>query len=126
VSSPSSRRRRHGTWAAAAALAAALATAGCGGGGSEKGSPRPQAPSRGNVTIAGFKFKPGTMSVKPGAKLRFTNRDSAPHTATADGGGFDSGTLRKGRSRTVVLNKRGRFSYHCEFHRFMTGTVIVR
>ncbi|MFN2615961.1 MAG: cupredoxin family copper-binding protein [Thermoleophilaceae bacterium] len=107
-------------------MSVVLAAAGCGGGGSDKGSPRPQARSRGDVTIAGFKFKPATVSVRQGARVRFANRDSARHTATADSGGFDSGTLRKGGARTVVFAKRGRFAYHCEFHRFMTGTVVVR
>ena len=78
------------------------------------------------MTIQGFRFRPATVQVSVGAKLRFANRDDVRHTATADGGGFDTGTLRKGSARTITLRRAGTFSYHCDFHRFMTGKVVVR
>jgi plastocyanin len=128
VSSPSSGHRqslRRRTALSAATLGALLAVAGCGGGGSNQGSPPPRAVRSGAVTIAGFKFQPATLRVSRGTKLRFTNRDDAQHTATADGGAFDTGTLKKGAVRTVTLRKVGSYSYHCAFHPFMTGRVVV-
>ncbi|MEA2301081.1 MAG: hypothetical protein QOE44_1616 [Solirubrobacteraceae bacterium] len=79
------------------------------------------------VSIAGFAFKPGKVTVKVGARVRWTNLDSAPHTATADhGGGFDTGTLMLHQSKLVRFTTAGTYTYHCAFHPFMTGSVTVR
>ena len=71
------------------------------------------------------------MIVAVGAKITFTNQDDAPHTATSGAspnadGVFDSGTLKKGQSKSVKLAKAGTFSYYCAFHPFMKGTVTVK
>ena len=80
-----------------------------------------------SVAIANFKYVPRSVTVAPGTRLRWTNRDAAPHTATAsDHEAFDTGTLRQGESKTVALNKPGTYRYLCEFHAFMTATVVVR
>jgi plastocyanin len=110
---------------------AALALAGCGGGNGASDqpvpSPKPSAASAAvTISIADFKFKPRTITVATGTKVTWTNRDSAPHTATAsDHASFDTGTVTKGRSKTLVLAKRGTYSYVCEFHPFMTAIIAV-
>jgi plastocyanin len=79
------------------------------------------------VPIAGFAFKPAKLVVSVGARVTWTNEDSAPHTATADQGqAFDTGTLMQHQSRTVTFRTAGTFTYHCAFHPFMTATVTVR
>jgi plastocyanin len=93
----------------------------CGGGGDSAA----KAPASAAVDIAGFKFKPATIEVKPGGTLRFTNRDRAEHTATMTGA-FDTGRLTKGQSKEIVLRKAGTFVYRCDFHPFMTGEVVVK
>src|SRR5436305_15197012 len=96
------------------------------------GSPVPPAATapgshKARVSIAGFAFKPATVTVKVGARVRWTNLDSAPHTATADrAGGFDTGTLNQHQTTTVRFSTAGTYTYHCAFHAFMTGTVTVR
>jgi plastocyanin len=79
-----------------------------------------------NVTIRNFAFSPRTVHLRVGGKITFTNEDSTPHTATADNGtSFDSGTLVDGQRMTITFSRAGTFAYHCAFHAFMTGTVIV-
>ena len=39
------------------------------------------------VTIEGFAFVPATLEVAVGDTVVFTNKDGAPHTATAESGG---------------------------------------
>lgn len=120
-----------------AMLAAAALLVGCGG--SEKKStatksmpapsaaPAAAAPEGTSVTIQGFKYAPPSISTKVGATLTFKNLDSAEHTATAEmKSAFDSGTLNKGQSKTVTFKKAGTFAYHCDFHPFMHGTVVVK
>lgn len=89
-------------------------------------TPASQAAPRGTVTIdiANFKFKPATVTVEAGSKVSWVNHDSAPHTATANGG-FDTGTLKQGDMRTLTLKQPGTYAYVCQFHPFMKATIIV-
>jgi plastocyanin len=102
-------------------IVVSAALSACGGGGNSAA----QAPASAAVDIAGFKFKPATVTVKAGGTVRFTNRDRAEHTATMTSG-FDTGGLAKGQSKAVVLRKAGTFVYRCDFHPFMTGEVVVK
>lgn len=75
------------------------------------------------VTIKGFAFSPATLAVAPGDTVTFTNEDSAPHTATAADGSFDTGRLNKGGSATVTIGGAGDHAYKCNFHASMKGTI---
>jgi plastocyanin len=75
--------------------------------------------------IAGFAFKPGTISVKVGTTVRWTNRDEAPHTVTASSGGFTSKQLGKGGVYTRRFASAGTFAYLCALHPNMKGRVVV-
>lgn len=92
-------------------------------------APSSSTPSAGGgdvkINISDFKFKPDTVTVKAGSSITWVNEDTAPHTATAKDG-FDTGTLKKGESKAVTVSKPGTFSYVCQFHAFMTGTVVVK
>lgn len=112
----------------------ALLFAGCGGGSSPSASAgssgsSSQAPSGGSssaVKISNFKFSPASVTVKHGARVTVTNRDSAAHTATADDGhSFDTGNLADGASQTISVSKPGSYPYHCTIHPFMHGTLVV-
>jgi plastocyanin len=77
------------------------------------------------VTIKNYAFAPQSLKVKAGTRVTWTNRDSTAHTATADQGAPDTGTINSGQSRTITFNRPGTFPYHCAFHAFMTGTITV-
>lgn len=84
-----------------------------------------------HVQIKDFKYAPATITVAPGTTITWTNRDSAPHTATSGASPnaddvFESGTITKSASKSVTVRKRGTFTYYCAFHPFMKATVIVR
>ncbi|MGI8711855.1 MAG: cupredoxin domain-containing protein [Solirubrobacteraceae bacterium] len=84
-------------------------------------------PRSGRVTVAikSYAYHPAKLVVKAGTKVTFTNHDQTAHTATAGGSGFDSGTIKPGASATVTFGKPGTYSYVCQFHPFMHGTVVV-
>ncbi len=103
-----------------AAPATTTTSSSAGGGTAAGGSPRAL-----TVAISGFAFHPVSVTVPRGARVTFVNHDSAPHTATTSSPGFDSGTLKQGRSATVTLTKPGSYAYICQFHAFMHGTVTV-
>lgn len=71
-----------------------------------------------------FKYRPGTLHVKAGAKVKFQNESSYTHTAT-DKGTFDTGHIKPGASKLVKFAKKGTYVFHCEIHPFMTGKVVV-
>ena len=77
------------------------------------------------VGISGFNFSPASVTVAVGDTVTWTNSDDVPHTATADGGAFDTGTLDNGGTNTVTFSTAGTFPYHCSVHPQMTGTVVV-
>ena len=80
-----------------------------------------------NVDIAGFVFNPGSVSVKVGDTVTWTNKDGAPHTVTVSAGPeiFDSGSLAKGMSYSHTFTKPGTYQYKCSIHPRMTGLVVV-
>ncbi len=83
------------------------------------------------VEIKDFKYAPVSISVAVGTTITWTNRDSAPHTATSGAsptpdGLFDTDVINKGQSKTIKASKRGTFEYYCSLHPFMHATVTVR
>jgi len=72
-----------------------------------------------------FGFSPVTLAVTKGTTVTWTNTGDAPHTVTADGGLFGSGTLAGGDTFSHLFTTTGTFAYHCAIHASMTGTVIV-
>jgi plastocyanin len=78
------------------------------------------------VDIKDFAYVPPTIEVAVGTTVTWTNSDSAPHTATQDGGGFQSDRLNQGESYSFTFDTAGTFAYHCEFHPNMSGTVVVQ
>jgi plastocyanin len=77
------------------------------------------------VSIANFAFDPAALEVAAGTEVTWTNDDQAPHTVTADGGGFDSGTLEPGDTFSVAVEGNGPVTYACMIHPEMTGTIVV-
>ena len=125
---------------AALGFAVALVAAGCGTGstptppaasvappaGSAAAPSASTAPAAGNsVTIVNFAFNPGTITVKVGDTVGWTNGSGTPHTVTADDGSFDSGTLAGGAGFQQTFSAAGTFSYHCSIHSSMKATITV-
>ncbi len=82
-------------------------------------------PAAKKVAIKGFAFGPGTVKVKTGDTITWTNDDSAPHTVTAKSGRLDSGTLEKGASFEFTAEQAGTIEYFCAIHPDMVGTIEV-
>jgi plastocyanin len=78
-----------------------------------------------SVAIANFAFDPVTIEAPAGTTVTWTNEDSAPHTATADGGAFDSGRLDQGGTFSFTFESAGTYAYHCDFHPGMQGTIVI-
>jgi plastocyanin len=77
------------------------------------------------VDIVGFAFSPQTITVSVGDTVTWSNDDAQGHTATADDGSFDTGTISHGSSKSVTFTTAGTVAYHCKIHPSMTATVAV-
>lgn len=77
------------------------------------------------ISIRGMKFSEKMLQVSVGDTVTFTNRDGAPHTATANDGSFDTGRLSRGESATIKISKAGEFAYFCEVHPGMKAKVVA-
>lgn len=134
------------------ALGALLALAGCGatgGGGASTGGTTSAAPTATSapaatatatipanavaVTITGaagsYTFNPASVTVPVGGTVVWTNNSAAAHTVTSDTGDaftWDSSTVSSGGGTfSETFTKAGTYPYHCTFHPFMHGTVVV-
>lgn len=137
---------------AAAMVALSLGLVACGGSGSDSSSeaePAPTASEEGEeageggetaesesapsgeaaksekVQIVEFSYEPDPVVVQAGGKVIWQNEDTAPHTATADDGSFDTGTIEQGKIGSATFKEAGTFTYFCEIHPTMHGTVEV-
>lgn len=77
------------------------------------------------VEIEDFAYDPNPVTIEEGGKVIWINRDSAPHTATAEDGSFDTGTLEEGKLRSESFKTPGTYAYICSIHPRMHGTVEV-
>jgi len=83
-------------------------------------------PSSNEVFIQSESYSPSTITVKSGTTVKWTNKDSEQHTVTSDGSGpLSSGTLNAGATYSFTTSSTGTFTYHCNFHSNMHGTLVV-
>lgn len=84
------------------------------------------APPAPTVEITKFAFAPKEITVAPGTKIIWTNRDEIPHTVTSNDKSFASKGLDTDDKFEHTFTGEGDFSYFCTVHPFMTGVVHVR
>lgn len=78
------------------------------------------------VEIKDYDFFPRDLTVPAGATVAWVNRDSVPHDATSDKGGWATGMLKPGQERTLVFDESGAFDYLCTIHPDMKAKLVVR
>ncbi len=77
------------------------------------------------ITIESFAFG-SSVPVAPGSSVLVSNADGAPHTVTADSDSFTTATLSPGDSETIVVpDEPGTYTFFCNIHPSMTGSLTV-
>jgi plastocyanin len=79
-----------------------------------------------SITIDNFKFSTAELTVAPGTRVTWTNRDDAPHRIVATDKAFASGALDTGDAFSVVFDRSGVYEYFCSIHPHMTGRIVVK
>lgn len=86
-----------------------------------------QSSTAGTATVVRMKddfFKPKTVTISKGTKIKWVNRGEAIHTTTSTKGLWDE-TVSPGESYTRTFRKARTFRYYCTFHEGMTGKIVV-
>ena len=78
------------------------------------------------IVIKDFHFTPQTLTVKPGEKITWINRDEEPHTVVSVEKQFKkSPPLDTDQEFTVTAGAPGTYTYFCSVHPKMTGMIVV-
>jgi plastocyanin len=88
-------------------------------------APSGEAERSAKVEIVDFAYGPDPVRVQVGGKVTWLNQDSDTHTATAEDGSFDTGSLAEGKLKSETFKQAGTYAYVCSFHPTMHGTVEV-
>jgi len=71
-----------------------------------------------------------TVVIGVNSSVTWSNDDTAAHTVTSTSvpsgaSSFDSGNMNAGQTFTYNFTMPGTYQYHCSYHSWMTGTVVV-
>lgn len=75
------------------------------------------------INIQNFAFSPGTLTVKKGTTVTWTNNDSVSHQIKSVT--VNSSLLSQGQTFSFIFNDVGTFDYTCAPHPSMKGKIIV-
>ncbi|HZW84763.1 MAG TPA: cupredoxin domain-containing protein [Nitrososphaerales archaeon] len=90
-------------------------------------STQPQGYTPGSKTQYGFSPDAITVIIGKNNTVFWTNDDVSIHTATSDTANvFDTGNILAGNSQQFTFTTPGTFTYHCSYHAWMQGTIIVK
>ncbi len=101
----------------------------CSSAGTPAATKAPAGPSGATVNIKSFAFGPATVTISKGQSVVFTNSDGTTHTVSSGvapnkDGKFDK-EIANGSEATISFDSTGTFTYFCNIHQTMKGTVIV-
>jgi plastocyanin len=78
------------------------------------------------IVIDNFVFTPSDVTVAPGTRVTWINKDEAPHTATSVDKKFNSGGLDTDDKFSFVFRDKGEYPYLCTLHPQMKATIKVK
>jgi plastocyanin len=127
------RTVRVGLVALLAAAALPFPSCGGGGGGSNPSGGGGGGGSAANVVITivaengNMSFSPNPATVTRGQTVAWRNSAGTVHTATQNGGAFNTGNINSGdTSGAITMSTAGTMDYHCALHPAMVGTLNVQ
>ena len=107
---------------ASPAAASGMAQAGASAGPTSDSKPG----SASEIKIDNFSFTPGSITVKSGTQVTWTNRDDIPHTVDSTQGKFKSAALDTDQKFQFRFAEPGEYPYFCRMHPKMTGSIVVQ
>jgi plastocyanin len=77
-----------------------------------------------NLTATAFGQNPLTIPV--GTTISWLNADNTTHTSVADANQWSSGNIAPAGRFNFTFASAGRYTYHCQIHPNMVGTIVVQ
>lgn len=71
-------------------------------------------------------FGTNPLTVPVGTTISWLNSDTTTHTSAADGSQWSSGNIAPGGRFNFTFASAGKFTYHCQIHPNMVGTIVVQ
>jgi plastocyanin len=71
-------------------------------------------------------FQPPTVTIGTGATVTWRSADGLGHTTTSDAALWSGALAAGGGPYSVRFTAAGTFTYHCNIHPSMTGTIVVQ
>ena len=81
-----------------------------------------------DIKIENYMFLPMVTKVKVGDTVTWTNMDTVHHNVVADQKSADAPDgplIGKGETYSFKFTKAGTYTFHCDPHPYMHGTVVV-
>jgi plastocyanin len=78
------------------------------------------------VRMVDFGFEPPTLTIDADTTVTWVNTGQARHTVAADDGSFHSPDVRAGATFQQAFSVPGTYTYFCDIHPEMKGTISVR
>jgi plastocyanin len=97
---------------------------GCGG--RQANAAAQESPGVHSISIDNFSFGPMEMTVAPGTRVTWINRDDVPHTVVSIDHKFKSQALDTDEKFSFTFEEAGTYEYFCSVHPKMTGKIIVK
>jgi plastocyanin len=117
-------------------LSLSIGLAACGGynaPSAPSGTPTPAPAGSTTVTISSgasaqttAAFGANPLTIPAGTTISWLNNDNTTHTSTADGPQWSSGDIPPGGRFNFAFATPGRFTYRCQIHPNMVGTIVVQ
>jgi plastocyanin len=77
-------------------------------------------------TFSSFAYRPKSITVQTGDRVRWVNKSGAPEGHNVNGDGLASEIFFEGESYSHTFSKAGKYDYICTLHPAMKGSVTVR
>ena len=82
--------------------------------------------SSGASTQTTTAFGTNPLTIATGTTISWLNTDNTTHTSVADASQWSSGDIPPGGRFNFTFASAGRFTYHCQIHPNMIGTIVVQ
>jgi len=93
---------------------------------SAAGKAETSGPREAQIRIEAHRFAPSALTVAPGTKVTWVNRDEDVHTATSTTGAFTSPGLEAAEAFSFTPTKAGTYDYFCALHPDMKARLVVK
>lgn len=74
-----------------------------------------------------YGYTPTKITVARGTKVTWTNKTDVEHNVSDEQNGMKvNKDIKQGKTVNFTFTKAGTYHYHCEYHPYMKGTIVVK